>query len=98
VFENREFSSCSHSEICNFHVQEGKANAHAGMPFFWRISVCRAKFMVNGNSPFWGVGRLHLSCTGFAEPQSDRCNDLRLFYSEEKVTMIFAERSYLHRC
>jgi len=29
----KEFSSCSHIEICKFHVHEDKANAHAGMPF-----------------------------------------------------------------
>lgn len=30
---NKEFSSCSHLEISKFHLHEGKANAHADMPF-----------------------------------------------------------------
>jgi len=30
---NKEFSSCSHLEICKFHFTEDKANAHADMPF-----------------------------------------------------------------
>ena len=29
--------------------------------------------------PFWGVGRLRLSCIGIREPRLGKCNDLRLF-------------------
>ena len=41
-----------------------------------------------GQQPFWGVGRLRLSCKGIAEPQSDKCNDSRLFYSY-RIGVIF---------
>ena len=30
----KEFGSCSQSEIGKISITEGKANAHAGMPFF----------------------------------------------------------------
>ncbi len=48
--------------------------------------------MTNGQQPFWGVGRLRLSCTGIAEPQSDKCNDLRLFCSLTKFGMALYNR------
>ena len=42
--------------------------------------------------PVWGVGRLRLSCTGIAEPQSDKCNGLRLFCFHTEGTF-FVEQS-----
>ena len=81
----KEFCSCSHSEISKFHLHEDKANAHAGMSFYDmpRFAVPAFGLVLTEwfwQQPFWGVGRLRLSCKGFAEPQSGRCGDSRLFY------------------
>ena len=40
--------------------------------------------------PFWGVGRLRLSCKGFAEPRVDKCIDSRLFCIHSRANF-FAE-------
>ena len=50
---NREFCSCSQSEICKFQLHENKANAHAGMPFLRYTSVCCIDFLVG----LWSYGQ-----------------------------------------
>jgi len=42
--------------------------------------------MTKGQQPFWGVGRLRLSCKGIREPRFGKCNDLRPFLYSQKST------------
>ena len=64
---NREFSSCSLAEICKFHKNRDKANAHAGMPHCGMLQIVVSAFGLifgridQGQQPVWGVGRLRLS-------------------------------------
>jgi len=82
---NREFSYCSLAEICKFHKNGDKANAHAGMPFCGVSRFVVTGFSTGlwsydqGQQPVWGVGRLCLSFLGNAEPRLEKRNDLRLF-------------------
>lgn len=82
---NREFSSCSLAEICKFHKNGDKANAHAGMPFCGMLQIVVSAIRLifgrvdQGQQPIWGVGRLCLSFLGNAEPRLEKRNDLRLF-------------------
>ena len=41
--------------------------------------------------PFWGVGRLRLSCKGIREPHLDKCNDSRLFCIIQKKSDILCK-------
>ncbi len=85
LVRNREFSSCSLAEICKFHKNGDKANAHAGMPFCGMLQIVVSAIRLifgrvdQGQQPIWGVGRLCLSFLGNAEPRLEKRNDLRLF-------------------
>ena len=46
LVRNREFSSCSLAEICKFHKNGNKANAHAGMPFCGMLQFVMPTFLV----------------------------------------------------
>ena len=67
LVRNREFSSCSLAEICKFHKNGNKANAHAGMPFCGMLQIVVSAIRLifgrvdQGQQPIWGVGRLRLS-------------------------------------
>ncbi|WP_295056717.1 hypothetical protein [uncultured Fibrobacter sp.] len=85
LVRNREFSSCSLAEICKFHKNGDKANAHAGMPHCGMLQIVVSAIRLifgrvdQGQQPIWGVGRLCLSFLGNAEPRLEKRNDLRLF-------------------
>ena len=69
-------------------------NAHAGMPFCGvsRFAVPTAwsvfGLMTKGQQPFWGVGRLRLSCTGFAEPRLGKLQRSTPFLYPYKIGLV----------
>ena len=84
--------------MCKFHMNEDKANAHAGMPFRGVSRFVVPVSCWHGQQPFRGVGRLRLSFIGIAEPHLDKCIDSRLSCIFIKFGEVFAERGELHRC
>ena len=73
MFENREFSSCSQSEMCKFQIDEDKADTHAGMPFFGVPQFAVQATALLGRGSFAFIVYRH------AQPHFGKCNDLRLF-------------------
>ena len=81
--------------MCKFQIDENKANAHAGMPFFGVPRFVAPASCWYGQQPFGGVGRLRLSSIGMHSLTLVNATTRAFFVSIQNLVKFFVERANL---